>query len=94
MKIAHALVPGLRPLAAEAPPKALDQAAREFEAIFLKQLLTSLERTTEGASGNAIYGSMVVDSMADAITRAGGLGLADEIQRSLSSQSRSSDGKS
>ncbi len=67
-------------------PSKLEDAAAQFEAIFVKQLLSSLERTADTSSGSKVYGSMVVDSMADAITRAGGLGLAQEIQRALEAQ--------
>jgi Rod binding domain-containing protein len=67
----------------------LEQAAREFEAVFLRQMLSSLERTTRVSSkGNAqagqqTYGSMIVDSVADAVAKAGGLGVAEMLTNSL-----------
>lgn len=67
-------------------PEILD-AARKFEAIFVRQLLSSLEKTTQmggekGTQGN-VYGSMVVSSMADSISAAGGLGLGELVAQAM-----------
>jgi Rod binding domain-containing protein len=70
-------------------PKAL-QAAKDFEAIFLRTLLSSLEKTTSVNGGGKLntgqstYGSMVVGAMADNISASGGIGLADIVAKSLS----------
>jgi Rod binding domain-containing protein len=70
-------------------PKAL-KAAKEFEAIFLRTLLSSLEKTTAVSSGGKLntsqstYGSMVVGALADNISGTGGIGLADIVAKSLS----------
>jgi Rod binding domain-containing protein len=70
-------------------PKAL-KAARDFEAIFLRSLLSSLEKTTAVSGGGKLntsqstYGSMVVGALADNISGSGGIGLADIIAKSLS----------
>jgi Rod binding domain-containing protein len=70
-------------------PKAL-KAARDFEAIFLRSLLSSLEKTTAVSAGGKLdtsqstYGSMVVGALADNISGSGGIGLADIIAKSLS----------
>jgi Rod binding domain-containing protein len=71
-------------------PKAL-KAAKDFEAIFLRTLLSSLEKTTSingGAAkpttGQSTYGSMVVGALADNISGSGGIGLADIVAKSLS----------
>jgi Rod binding domain-containing protein len=70
-------------------PKAL-KAARDFEAIFLRSLLSSLEKTTAVSGGGKLntsqstYGSMVVGALADNISGSGGIGLADVIAKSLS----------
>jgi Rod binding domain-containing protein len=70
-------------------PKAL-KAAKEFEAIFLRTLLSSLEKTTAVSSGGKLntsqstYGSMVVGALADNISASGGIGLADIVAKSLS----------
>jgi Rod binding domain-containing protein len=67
----------------------VQKAARDFEAIFVRQMLKPLEKTTaagagvEAQAGENTYGSMIVGALADAISKAGGLGLADEIGKSL-----------
>jgi Rod binding domain-containing protein len=71
-----------------ADPKLL-KAAKEFEAIFLRTLLSSLEKTTSVKGGGKLdtgqstYGSMVVGAMADQISGGGGIGLADIVAKSL-----------
>ena len=66
------------------------KAAREFEQIFLRKMLSSLEKTgrasKEGgvSSGSDVYSSMVVGALADAMANAGGIGLADLITRATS----------
>lgn len=70
----------------------LRKAAQDFESVFLRQMLSGLEKTTQvsaGGRGNAAqstYGSMVVDTVAEAVAKAGGLGLGDVLARSLSSR--------
>ena len=77
---------------AETPvdPKAL-KAAKDFEAIFLRTLLSSLEKTTsmsgganKPSTGASTYGSMVVGALADNISSSGGIGLAGIVAKSLS----------
>jgi Rod binding domain-containing protein len=69
-------------------PKAL-KAAKDFEAIFLRTLLSSLEKTTSTSGGGKLntsqstYGSMVVGAMADQISSTGGIGLAEVVAKSL-----------
>ncbi|MES1189405.1 MAG: hypothetical protein ABUL60_36650 [Myxococcales bacterium] len=70
-------------------PKVL-KAAKDFEAIFLRTLLSSLEKTTSISGGGKLntgqstYGSMVVGALADNISGSGGIGLADIVAKSLS----------
>jgi Rod binding domain-containing protein len=69
-------------------PKIVD-AARQFEALLLRRVLASLERTTKlggspASAGSSAYGSMVVEALSDAIAQAGGLGLAEDMARSMS----------
>jgi Rod binding domain-containing protein len=72
----------------EVDPKAL-KAAKDFEAIFLRTLLSSLEKTTSTSGGGKLntsqstYGSMVVGAMADQISGTGGIGLAEVVAKSL-----------
>lgn len=71
----------------------LVRAAREFEAVFLRTLLGSLEKTTQLGSGGGLssgqsaYGSMVVSAMADSLSAAGGIGLSDVITQALLARS-------
>jgi len=70
-------------------PRAL-QAAKDFEAIFLRTLLSSLEKTTSVSgsgrldTGQSTYGGMVVGALADNISGSGGIGLAEIVAKSLS----------
>lgn len=79
--------PAAEPTAAP-KPEAL-KAAREFESIFLRTLLSSLEKTTKSTGGGSLsagqsaYGGMVVSAMADAMTSAGGIGLAEIIVKAM-----------
>jgi len=66
----------------------IKEAAKQFEAVLLRQMLSCLEKTTSSSTGSqspggSIYGSMVVNTVADAIANAGGLGLASLLTKSL-----------
>jgi flagellar protein FlgJ len=67
-------------------------AARQFEQIFLRKMLSVLEKTGRPGNGGAatagsdVYSSMVVNALAEAISSGGGIGLADVIARSLVQQ--------
>lgn len=71
------------------PDPKLLQAAKEFESIFVRQMLKGLEKTTAAGAGTSAsagektYGSMIVDTLSDSISKAGGLGLADVIAQSM-----------
>jgi len=71
--------------AAERPESdpALERACKDFEAVFLRQLL---EVSKVGKQAGAGYGSMVVDALATSVNDAGGLGLADRIRAALESK--------
>jgi peptidoglycan hydrolase FlgJ len=75
-----------RPPAPAVKPE-VARAAREFEAIFLRQMLSSLEKTghmgSTGSTGSDVYGSMMVGALADAVASAGGVGLAKYVTTSL-----------
>ncbi len=70
-----------RPSDAKENP-ALDRACKEFEAVFLRQLLEVSKVGKQAGSG---YGSMIVDALATSVNDAGGLGLAERIRQSLES---------
>jgi flagellar protein FlgJ len=64
----------------------LQHAAQEFEAIFIRQMLATLDRTarisgSDRRATTSLYGTMVVDVMADAVAAAGGLGLGETLVR-------------
>jgi Rod binding domain-containing protein len=74
---------------ADAPDPKLLKAAKDFESIFVRQMLKGLEKTTaagagaESSAGEKTYGSMIVDTLSESIQKAGGLGLADVIAQSM-----------
>ncbi len=74
---------------AEAPDPAMLKAAKDFESIFVRQMLKSVEKTTaagmgtQASAGQSTYGSMIVDTLSDSISKGGGLGLADVIAKSM-----------
>ncbi|MEP7052769.1 MAG: rod-binding protein [Pseudomonadota bacterium] len=73
----------------EAPDPKLLKAAKDFESIFVRQMLKGLEKTTAAGAGTSAsagektYGSMIVDTLSESISKAGGLGLADVIAQSM-----------
>jgi Rod binding domain-containing protein len=92
MKLAaiNTLAP-VKPEPADAAQKQkLTEATKQFEAVLIRQMLTSLERTTQLSSsskgalgGSSAYSSMMVDALSDAIAQAGGLGLAKTLDGML-----------
>lgn len=71
----------------------LEKAAKDFEAVFLRQMLSALEKTTKvgdkgpSVAGQQTYGSMIVEAVADAVAAAGGLGLGPMLAKTLTEQS-------
>jgi peptidoglycan hydrolase FlgJ len=77
------------PTASSGDDPRLKEAAVQFEAVFVRQMLSCLEKAAGSPMGNqtsggSIYGSMVVNSVADAVAHAGGLGLSSMLMKSLS----------
>ncbi|HYE49301.1 MAG TPA: rod-binding protein [Azospirillaceae bacterium] len=74
---------------AKADMKSVDKAAQEFEAVFLNQMLSMMWETVEvdpnfgGGHGEEMFRSVMIDEQAKAISRAGGLGLADSIRQEM-----------
>jgi peptidoglycan hydrolase FlgJ len=74
-------------------PSDVAKAARQFEAILVRQLLApSIEPLMNGASlggsagsgqGGGVYGYLLTDTLAGSISQGGGLGLASVITRQL-----------
>lgn len=62
------------------------KASRDFEAIFLRQLLASMEKTGGiggSGSGAQVYRSMMVGALADSAAESGGIGLSDMILEAM-----------
>jgi len=72
----------------------VQHAAKQFEAALLRTMLSSVEKAMAGkGSGASQYASMQVGALADALSDAGGIGLArtivDQLGRENSSQASS-----
>jgi Rod binding domain-containing protein len=70
-----------------APTPEQKKAAREFEAIFIRQLLSSLEKgnglSGGESSGGSVFRSMMVGALADTAAEAGGIGLSEMILKAM-----------
>ncbi len=75
-------------------PAEVQKAARQFEAILVRQLLApAIEPLMNGGSlgggaagagqGGGVYGYLLTDTLAGSISQGGGLGLASVITRQL-----------
>jgi murein DD-endopeptidase MepM/ murein hydrolase activator NlpD len=71
------------PPAGAADPR-LAEASRALEAMLLKQIVraSGVFKGGEGA-GSAVREGLFADALSDAVARAGGIGLADQVARSL-----------
>jgi peptidoglycan hydrolase FlgJ len=77
--------------AREADPREaqLRHAAEEFEAIFLAQMMAPMfdgldtDGLGGGGMGEEIFRPMLIERYADALSRAGGVGIADSIVREM-----------
>ena len=73
-----------------AEAKKLADATRQFEALLIRQILQQARQTVipskfaESSATSDIYQDMINAEMADAMSRSGGLGLAENLQRQLS----------
>lgn len=70
-------------------PEKMDEVAQDFEAHFISQMLENMFSTIDtreglgGSDSEEIYRSMMVDEYGKMITRAGGIGVADQIKREM-----------
>ncbi len=89
--VLFALDQATSPLAA-AKTKSVDkirEAAESFESVFITQLLETMFSGVEtdgqfgGGSSEKIFRSMMNEEIAGSISRAGGIGLSDVIQREI-----------
>ncbi|EIQ00341.1 Rod binding protein [Opitutaceae bacterium TAV1] len=73
-------------------PPGIRRAAEQFEAIILRQLLAPALDSMAGGSlsgnsgpaGGAVYGYLLTDVLAQAMSQGGGFGFADIIEHQLS----------
>jgi Rod binding domain-containing protein len=73
---------------AEAKKKdALHHAAKDFESILMKQLLTSAHVLGKQKGG---YGDMAMDALSKGISDGGGIGLAKSLEDSVRAAERAS----
>jgi flagellar protein FlgJ len=72
---------------AAVPTEQQKKAARDFEAIFVRQLLSSLEKSSGlsggKSAGGEVFRSMMVSAMADTATEGGGIGLSELILKAM-----------
>lgn len=75
--------PGAAAAGTEETPRnpALEKAAAEMEAVFIRQLLAAAK--IGGQSSDSGYGAMAVDALATGIQNGGGIGLARRIEEAL-----------
>lgn len=68
---------------------AVREAAEEFESVFLNNMLQTMFGSLEGGgtwgngTGSDAWQSFLVEEYAHSITEAGGIGLADSVEREL-----------
>ena len=69
--------------------KQAKRAAEEFEALFISEMLAPVFENLDtgglfgGGQGEKIYRSMMVQEYGKAIAKAGGIGIADTVQREI-----------
>jgi len=77
------------PYAPKGDGKAMDKAARDFEAVFIGQMLEQMwsEVPTDGAfgggSGERVFRSLMIQSVGQQIANNGGVGLAASVKREM-----------
>ena len=77
------------PDADEKQVAAARKVAQQFEAIFLRQLMGTLEKSGGfggSSTGAGVYKSMMVGALADSTAEGGGIGLADVVFKAMMPQ--------
>lgn len=70
-------------------PDEIRRAAEEFESVFLSEMLAPMFESLKtdglggGGMGEEIFRPMLVERYAEAISRAGGVGIADAVMREM-----------
>lgn len=68
--------------AADVDPR-IQEAAKGFEALFMRMLVDEMFTGTELASAQPLYGGMMTSALADSLAESGGVGLAAMLTRQL-----------
>lgn len=82
-EVAPELLAGNKQLTEE---QKIGEAARQFEAVLLRQILESGQKTviksslTEDSTANSIYRDVITNQLADSISKSGTLGLARTLK--------------
>jgi flagellar protein FlgJ len=75
------------PTDAAEPTPEQKKAARDFEAIFIRQLLAPMEKSSGLAggesSGGSVFRSMMVGALADSAAEGGGIGMSELILKAM-----------
>jgi flagellar protein FlgJ len=90
-----AALPPVAPTASAGPPpidrsSPLYKASQEFEAIFIKQMLNAMRKTTlssgllDGGLSQEVFEDMLYDEYAKNMSNSANFGLADTLYRALS----------
>lgn len=70
-------------------PNKIEEAAKEFESVFISQMLSHMFSGVEvdplfgGGHAEEMYRSLLVDEYGKVISQAGGIGLADHVKQEL-----------
>jgi peptidoglycan hydrolase FlgJ len=87
------LEPGLAGASRPHTPADIERAARQFEAVLVRQLLTPVVTPLmqgglggDESGGGGIYAYMLTDTLATAMTQGRGLGLGEMFARQLASR--------
>ena len=68
-------------------PEDVKKVSQQFESILLRQFLSeSMKSLLEGGPSGQVYGYMLTDSLADSISKGGGLGLCSVLQAQLGNE--------
>jgi Rod binding domain-containing protein len=87
LRAARAAVPGAAQPGADRAQ--VRRAAEEFESVFLAQFLGAMwegievDETFGGGAGEQVFRGMLLNEYARGMARAGGLGIADHLEREM-----------
>jgi len=77
----------------------VEELTRQFEAVLLRQILKNIQKSviksefSDESMHHEVYQDMVTVTLADSLSHAGGLGLANSLQAELTRQVKSGEEK-